>query len=85
MYQINIIIYFISVSPFGSKRRRINKIRWSNDERTAALSFFRKNIESKKLPSFHEINQAKLKYPILKSRTNAQIKTWIHNQIKTKT
>jgi len=76
--------FIIPVSPFGYKRRAISKIRWSKDERIAVLSFFHKNIDNKKLPSFKEINEVKLKYPVLKSRTNAQIKTWIHNQIKKK-
>jgi len=46
------------------------------------LSTFSIAIKNKKLPSFREINEAKLKYSILKNRTVAQIKTWIHNQIK---
>ncbi|XP_071581232.1 uncharacterized protein [Temnothorax nylanderi] len=74
------------ISPFGIKRRRTIKVPWTNDERRAVLSSFPNAIENyklnRKLPSFREINKAKLKYPILKNRTPAQIKIWICNQAK---
>lgn len=72
----------VSESPFGPKRRTVNRVRWSNDERTAALSSFHTIMEKNKLPSFREINEAKVKHPILKNRTNAQIKTWVYNYLK---
>lgn len=62
----------------------MNKIRWTEDERTAALSSFGSFIQNKKLPSFRQINEEKTKYSILKNRTNAQIKTWVHNQMRKK-
>ncbi|XP_070515392.1 uncharacterized protein [Cardiocondyla obscurior] len=70
------------ISPFGSTRRTTNKTKWTIDERTTVLSFFYTNIQNKKLPSFHEINELKQQHSVLKNRTNAQIKVWIHNQIK---
>lgn len=73
------------ISPFGSTRKSTHKVRWTNDERTIVLSSFQTSIKNKKLPSLREINKIKIKYPVLKARTSAQIKTWLHNQIKTTT
>ncbi|XP_024873086.1 uncharacterized protein LOC112455420, partial [Temnothorax curvispinosus] len=59
------------ISPFGIKRRRTIKVQWTNDECRAVLSAFPNAIEyyrlNKKLPSFKKINEARLKYPILRN------------------
>ncbi|XP_072763370.1 uncharacterized protein [Anoplolepis gracilipes] len=73
------------ISPFGSTRKSTYKVRWTNDERTIVLSSFKTFIKNKKLPSLRKINEIKIKYPVLKARTSAQIKTWLHNQIRTTT
>ncbi|KAM0727236.1 hypothetical protein ACS0PU_006568 [Formica fusca] len=70
-------------SHSASTRKSTHKIRWTDDERTIVLSSFQTAIKNKKLPSLHEINEIKIKYPVLKARTSAQIKTWLHNQIRT--
>ncbi|XP_066599970.1 uncharacterized protein [Prorops nasuta] len=63
-------------------KKRIARIRWTDEEKDTVLQFFQKYIERQKLPSFTEINNFKTKYPILKHRTVAQLKTWIHNQFR---
>ncbi|XP_029170011.1 uncharacterized protein LOC114939768 [Nylanderia fulva] len=72
-------------SVVGSTRNSTHKIRWTDDERTIVLSSFQPAIKNKKLPSLREINEIKIKYPVLKARTSAQIKSWLHNQIRKNT
>ncbi|XP_015437863.1 PREDICTED: uncharacterized protein LOC107193007, partial [Dufourea novaeangliae] len=72
------------VSLFGSKRRSGERKRWSTSEKDICMGIFGSNIHKGVLPSFKEINQVKQQYPVLKLRTPAQIKTWIHNQIRKK-
>ncbi|XP_071579372.1 uncharacterized protein [Temnothorax nylanderi] len=71
-------------SPFGPSRRSAHKIRWTNDESSPVLSSFQTYLHSTdnktKLPSFRKINELKVKYPVLKGRSNAQIKIWLYNQ-----
>jgi len=72
------ILCSLLASPYGKTKR----IRWTEDEKQAALQAFARHVENRKLPSLKEIQEVKKKYNSLGRRTSPQIKTWIHNQIK---
>nr|CAI5838478.1 unnamed protein product [Callosobruchus analis] len=63
-------------SPYG----KVQRIRWSTDEKQAIAYFFRTNLDKKDLPSFFEIQQVITQCPELQRRTPAQVKTYISNQ-----
>ncbi|XP_036150106.1 uncharacterized protein LOC118648017 isoform X2 [Monomorium pharaonis] len=69
-----------STSPYGPTKR----IRWNEEEKNAVTSAFGTYIDSTKLPSLQEINKVIENSPCLKSRTAPQIKTWLHNQRKSR-
>jgi len=48
------------------------------------MSAFATYIDSTKLPSLQEINNVIQNSPCLKNRTAPQIKTWLHNQRKSR-
>ncbi|XP_020296229.1 protein PFC0760c-like [Pseudomyrmex gracilis] len=58
--------------------KKIKQSEWMSDEKNDMNSDTKKKkkktIQTKKLPSFREINEIKTKYPVLKARTSAQIK-----------
>ncbi|KYM96449.1 hypothetical protein ALC62_12893 [Cyphomyrmex costatus] len=64
--------------PYGKTKR----IRWSVQEKNAALKAFGKYINNCTLPSFKVIQETRKKYHVLRNRTTPQIKTWISNQHK---
>lgn len=65
--------------PYGKTARK----RWTVEEKKIALSLFRENIEKNILPSFNAII-FKTRTNILKNRSAATIKTWLHNQMRNK-
>lgn len=65
-------------SPYGKTKR----IRWTEDEKKAALEAFAQHVDNGTLPSLKEIQLMKKKYTVLTRRTSPQIKTWLHNQQK---
>ncbi|XP_044762706.1 uncharacterized protein LOC123319819 [Coccinella septempunctata] len=69
-----------STSPYGTVKRR----RWTTEEIQTTLKEFKVNFEIGKLPSFKEIQEVKSRCPQLSLRSQAQIKTWIHNQFRKK-
>ncbi|XP_025267032.1 uncharacterized protein LOC105253043 [Camponotus floridanus] len=68
-----------STSPYGKTKR----VRWTEDEKKTALSAFAQHMENYTLPSLKEIQEVKKKYISLARRTSPQIKTWLHNKLKT--
>ncbi|XP_029662925.1 uncharacterized protein LOC115235345 isoform X2 [Formica exsecta] len=68
-----------STSPYGKTKR----VRWTEDEKEAALHAFAGHMENHTLPSLREIQEVKKKYISLARRTSPQIKTWLHNKQKT--
>jgi len=66
--------------PYGPTKR----IRWNEEEKNAVMSAFGTYINSTKLPSLQEIHKLIQNSPCLKSRTAPQIKTWLHNQRKSR-
>jgi len=73
-------VYF-SASPYGKTRR----VRWSVDERSIIYKEFQSVLIKSKLPSTKDISHVKSNNPVLKNRSVAQIRTWIHNYISGKT
>ncbi|XP_066590664.1 uncharacterized protein [Prorops nasuta] len=69
-----------STSPYGAVKRR----RWSIKEKDAVLSTFNENLKNGSLPSLKRIQEIITANPCLHQRTAAQIKTWLHNQLKCK-
>lgn len=65
-------------SPYGSVKRR----RWTNDETASAVNEFVLNMEQGNLHSLKEIENVKSKCPQLKERSSPQIKSSIHNYLK---
>ncbi|XP_071652150.1 uncharacterized protein [Temnothorax longispinosus] len=80
------ILISILASPFGPSRRSARKIRWTDDEGSIILSSFSTYLHSTdnktKLPSFREINEIKVKHPVLMAYSNAQIKSWLYQEKK---
>jgi len=72
------IIHILLASPYGATKR----IRWSDEEKEAALRAFSKHMENLTLPSLAEIQEMKKIYTSLACRTSPQIKTWLHNKQK---
>lgn len=75
----NNILYAPLASPYGKTKR----VRWTEDEKKTALSAFAQHMENYTLPSLKEIQEVKKKYISLARRTSPQIKTWLHNKLKT--
>lgn len=73
------ILYALLASPYGKTKR----VRWTEDEKEAALHAFAGHMENHTLPSLREIQEIKKKYISLARRTSPQIKTWLHNKQKT--
>jgi len=55
------------------------------DERAIIYKEFDSFLLNSKLPSTKDILRVKLNNPILKDRSVAQIRTWVHNHISRKT
>jgi len=68
-------------SPYG----RTKRTRWSEDKRAIIYKEFDSFLLNSKLPSTKDILSVKLNNPILKDRSVAQIRTWVHNHISKKT
>lgn len=72
--------YSFLASPYGKTKR----VRWTIDEKQAALQAFAQHVKNHTLPSLKEIQEVKKKNKSLAQRSSPQIKTWIHNQLKKK-
>ncbi|KAK0070807.1 hypothetical protein PV326_002072, partial [Microctonus aethiopoides] len=57
------------------------KIRWTEYEINTTNTVFEHNLTNMKLPSSREIREFLKNHPKI-IRTEAQIRTWIHNQYK---
>lgn len=76
------MILFLSfpVSPIGPVKRKS----WSTPERKKVLDLFGSNIETGELPTLPECSTAINSYQVLQDRSPAQLKAWVHNEIKKK-
>ncbi|KAK0169694.1 hypothetical protein PV328_010339 [Microctonus aethiopoides] len=65
----------------GKETKTSKKIRWTEYEINTTSTVFEHNLTNMKLPSSHEIREFLKNHPKI-IRTEAQIRTWIHNQYK---
>jgi len=75
---LHIYFYNILVFLYGETKR----IRWTEEEKEAALQVFTKYMETRTLPSLREIEKIRNKYKSLIHRSSPQIKTWLYNMQK---
>lgn len=73
------MIIFLAGSPCGVKRTR-----WNDQEKKKVLELFGEDLKKNRLPSLKAIHQAIVENKCLKNRTSPQIKTWLHNQTRSK-
>lgn len=60
----------------------MKRVRWTEAEKNIVFKEFGENIKRRKLPSLGDIQIVIQNNRLLRNRTCAQIKTWIHNQYK---
>ncbi|XP_077270902.1 uncharacterized protein LOC143902074 isoform X2 [Temnothorax americanus] len=58
------------------------KVRWTNEEKTNAKTYFAKYLRKEKLPPLAVIEEVKRKYKILQSRPTEVVKAWLNNLLQ---
>lgn len=68
------------------KRKRVftRKKTWKTPEKKIMLHMCKTHIANKTLPSFVYLNSIRNQYPIFRTRTVEQMKTWVSNLNKSK-